>query len=203
MKKIMTIAAMLLIGATAFAQIHVGAGYTKGITKTNASDDNGLSNGFYAGASYNIPIVAGLGIAPGVYYNFLTAKENLLSFGSTSLDATQKEHYINIPVLVNYAFDLGTVKLFAYGGPTASFGVSSKLRYDVASGSNTADKTIDLYDDDYDYSRTDVKLGIGGGVQFGCFQVNVGYDWGMFDRDNSDNGKLHSNLLHAGVAYIF
>ena len=83
MKKIFAIvlsAAALLMGAQAYAQLSVGAGWLNSTETTTVKAGNTSSsaasnlNGFYAGAQYNINIVSRLGVAPGVYFSGLFGK---------------------------------------------------------------------------------------------------------------------------------
>ena len=75
MKKFFVIAAMLLAGFSASAQINIGAGYMWDFwAQKNGSSKAGSRSmsGVYAGVSYNIQIVEGLGLAPGAYFSWAT-----------------------------------------------------------------------------------------------------------------------------------
>ena len=75
MKKFFVIAAMLFAGFTASAQINIGAGYMWDFwSLKDGSQKDGTYNmsGVYAGVSYNINIVEGLGIGPGAYFSWAT-----------------------------------------------------------------------------------------------------------------------------------
>ena len=74
------VGAMMLMGTNAFAQLSVGGGYinstetstyTVGNTSTSSKAD---LNGFYVGGQYNIKLVKGLGVAPGLYFSGLFGK---------------------------------------------------------------------------------------------------------------------------------
>ena len=109
MKKIFAIvlgAALMLSGTNAFAQLSVGAGWLNS-TETVKSGNNDPSktnlNGFYVGGQYNLPIVAGLGVAPGLYVSGIFAKVNNSdsAYGvSGSTNASSREHFDILAMLM-------------------------------------------------------------------------------------------------------
>ena len=83
MKKVYTIvlaAALMLLGTQAKAQLNIGLGYLNSTEINSQTSDNkeisryGL-NGMFVGASYNIEIVNGFGVAPGFYVDVLFAEQ--------------------------------------------------------------------------------------------------------------------------------
>lgn len=203
MKKVLAIAAaLLLVGTTAFAQ-NFGAGYVQS-TQTDGSHST-TANGFYAGFGYTAPFADNFGLNTGFYYEFLT-NSNAGGFGPISYSGKTTEHYVNVPFHLSFSLPLAeTFKLFVYGGPTASVGIASKtVATGGISGLGSATSTTDNYADGSDYSRFDIFAGGGIGAEvMNKFRLNVGYDFGLLDRDNSDNTTLKRNRLTAGVAFIF
>ena len=202
MKKVLAIAAaLLLIGTSAFAQ-SFGAGYVQS-TQSNGSD-SAASNGFYAGFGYTAEIAPGIALNPGIYYEFLTASSasNLGNF--LTYNGKTTEHYVNVPLHISLAYSFApTFKLFVYGGPTASLGIASNTKESGSIAGFGGTSTTDNYASG-DYSRFDILAGGGVGAEvMKKFRVNVGYDFGLLDRNKSDNGTLKRNRLTAGVAYVF
>ena len=195
-------ATLMLLGTQAFAQMSVNAGYLNSTLASKNSTDN--ANGAYAGITFNIPVAGGFGIAPGVYYSMLTSKEtaNIGSIVSTS--GTFMEHAINVPVYLNYAYDLARdAKIFVFGGPTAQYGLASTVKYDASIAGISGSNTVSNYDD-ADYNRMNVYLG--GGIGFGIsgLQITVGYDYGMMNQYKGDNApQCHRSNLKLGVGYAF
>lgn len=188
-------ASLMLVGTNAFAQASFNAGYLNStLAKKNSSSG---ANGAYAGISFNVPVAGGLGVAPGVYYSALFSKNTeLFGFGT----GTFQEHAINVPVYVNYGFDLSRdAKFFIFGGPTAQYGLMSKVKHDVAS--------VEVTEDNYkssDFNRFNVYLGGGVGFQAGAAQVTVGYDYGMMNQYKGDNApQCHRSNLKIGVGFVF
>ena len=198
MKKVFAIAAaLLLMGTTAFAQ-SFGAGYVQ------STANNSTANGFYAGFGYSAEIMPGLSLNPGLYYEFLTSTTGA-SLGSwASYSGKTTEHYVNIPLHLSFAYSFApTFKLFVYGGPTANVGIASSTKVSGSVLGFGGSDTIDNYKDT-NYSRFDIMLGGGIGAEvMNKIRLTVGYDMGMLDRDNSDNGTLKRNRLTAGVAFVF
>ena len=126
------VGAMMLMGTNAFAQLSVGGGYinstetstyTVGNTSTSSKAD---LNGFYVGGQYNIKLVKGLGVAPGLYFSGLFGKRTD-NYYITTGEAKFTELSINVPVNVNYTFELGRdFNLIAYAGP--NFDMLSKAQ---------------------------------------------------------------------------
>ena len=197
-------ASLMLIGTNAFAQLSVAAGFGNSQTKFDINvlnviktSHNANLNGFYAGASYNIPVgTSGLGIAPGVYFAYMTDKDVDIYVASGDL----VESYLEIPLDLNLKFPIADgLNGVIYAGPTFAYGVASKV--------NSGSTTIDLYDgtiSNYlDYNRIDVLAGGGIGVEFeNMVRFDVGYDFGLLNRGGS-TVAVHRNQLHAGVAFMF
>ncbi|MBP5218100.1 MAG: PorT family protein [Bacteroidales bacterium] len=197
-------ASLMLIGTNAFAQFSVAAGFVNSQTKFDINvlnviktSHNANLHGFYAGASYNIPVgTSGLGVAPGVYFAYMTDKDVDIYVASGDL----VESYLEIPLDLNMKFPIADgLNGVIYAGPTFAYGVASKI--------NSGSTTIDLYDgtiSNYlDYNRIDVLAGGGIGVEFeNMVRFDVGYDFGLLNRGGSTVG-VHRNQLHAGVAFLF
>ena len=197
-------ASLMLIGTNAFAQLSVAAGFGNSQTKFDINvlnviktSHNANLNGFYAGASYNIPVgTSGLGIAPGVYFAYMTDKDVDIYVASGDL----VESYLEIPLDLTLKFPIADgLNGVIYAGPTFAYGVASKV--------NSGSTTIDLYDgtiSNYlDYNRIDVLAGGGIGVEFeNMVRFDVGYDFGLLNRGGS-TVAVHRNQLHAGVAFMF
>ena len=201
MKKAFTIvlaAGLLLAGTNAFAQISVGAGYSNVSQKIEAAglDKTINMNGLYAGMDYTIPITENIGVAPGLYYEFSTGSANkLLNLGAASavLKGRLEEHYIDIPFKFTFSIPYQGNRFFAFAGPTASIGVSSKLKGDVKIlGFQLKGDFLDMYDKDI-FESMDLMLGGGVGMDINnMFRVTMGYNMGMFNRINLDTQTTQS-----------
>lgn len=184
----------MLAGANAFAQVGVGYVNSSLSSKIGNVSETTSTNGLYLGGHFNIPIAGGLGIAPGLYWEYLSGEN-----GSTVVTKTN-EHYLSVPVMFNYSYPVSNAfSVFAYAGPGINFGLSSKASATLL-GNTT---TTDLYKDS-DYSRWDITIGGGIGVDIlNMIRVEAGYNYGMLDRNTADNMTAHRSEFHVGVAYLF
>lgn len=199
MKKIFTtVIAAALMATAAIAQPSVGGGF---INTTDKANGKSVSlNGFYVGANYNIGIASGLGVAPGIYFNYAT-KSDAASLGTlVATKSDRSQMFLSAPVMINYGIQLGdSFVLRPYAGPTFAFGLKDQAKYTVSvAGVEGTDKG-NLYDNK-DYKKFNIQ--VGGGVAFefeNMIRFDVGYDYGLSDLYKG----LKRNQLHAGVAYLF
>lgn len=223
MKRFIISSVLAFIAVSASAQISVGAGYLQSTAtyqaKSGADVNNTQSNGFYAGLGYEMPLMQGLGLSAGVYYSYLYSDDAgstaIGTIATGSLKTNLKEQYINVPVALNFGYNLTRdLRLFAFGGPTVSFGLSSMSHYDASvsviginiSDSGDTDNYAGTDDKPSPYGRFDILLGAGAGVDIqGKYRLTVGYDWGMLNRnvDSESTAIRHRNQLKAGVAFLF
>ena len=232
MKKIFAIvlgAALMLSGTNAFAQLSVGAGWlnsTETVKSGNSDPSKTNLNGFYVGGQYNLPIVSGLGVAPGLYVSGIFAKVNNSdsAYGvSGSTNASSREFDLNVPVNVNYAFEIGRdFKVFVYAGPVFQLGIVSKASYEaslsagglgVSTGKYTTDnysgktynaKNEEVGQHDGGYQNPfNIYLGGGAGIQAGAFQVIIGYDHSLLNFSKNSNETASRSQIKLGVGYAF
>lgn len=230
MKKIFAIvlgAALMLSATNAFAQLSVGAGWlnsTESVKNNNPYNTN--LNGFYVGGQYNLPIVSGLGIAPGLYVSGIFAKVNNSdsAYGlSGSANVSSREFDLNVPVNVNYAFEIGRdFKVFVYAGPVFQLGIVSKASYEASLsagglGLSTGKYTTDNYSGktynakneevgqhDGGYQNPfNIYVGGGAGIQSGAFQVIIGYDHSLLNFSKNSNETASRSQIKLGVGYAF
>ena len=232
MKKIFAIvlvAALMLAGTNAFAQLSVGAGWlnsTETVKSGNSDPSKTNLNGFYVGGQYNLPIVSGLGIAPGLYVSGIFAKltDSAAAYGLTgNQTATSREFDLNVPVNVNYAFEIGRdFKVFVYAGPVFQLGIVSKASYEASLsagglGLSTGKYTTDNYSGktynakneevgqhDGGYQNPfNIYVGGGAGIQSGAFQVIIGYDHSLLNFSKNSNETASRSQIKLGVGYAF
>lgn len=196
MKKIILTLALAAVAAIgAHAQIGVGVGYTQ----KNFSDVFKNEGGLFVGANYNIELVNGLAVAPGIDFAMVSYKKDDLNY--------QKENYLAIPVMFNYAINLvDGFKFVPYLGPTFSYGISGKAKGGVSWGGITlSSDEYDVYETFDDYNRLDIM--IGGGVALDVMdmvRVQIGYNLGLLNRNNdSDGTAIKTSGVNFGVAYLF
>lgn len=217
MKKVLAVAAFLLLGVSAFAQWHFGAGFKYEYAPQFVDGKKSLTydmSGVYAGASYNIEITNfGLSLAPGAYVSFVTGtgrdidgKKEVYRSSVGWLRNGSRHFSLMIPVHAVYSMDLGPGKAFAYAGPALECGMDFRS---WSKGYNDLDGHYKTVSDNYyskkgyDWRVLDLKMDIGFGYQWKFLQANVGFDWGLIDKDPSQSYTLHVHGIHIGAAYVF
>lgn len=200
MKKILTLVAAVMLFATgAMAQASINVGYMQ----PNHKYASKALNGVYAGIDYNINLSGDLSVAPGVFYS-RSFGTRASSVSVVSASATYTEDYVGVPLNFNYGLDLARdLRISIYAGPTFSYGLSSTAKYDASVAGIGGSTTSDLYANE-NYKKIDVL--VGGGVAFDYahrFRVAMGYNYGVMDRDATDNGTFKRNYLHMGIGFLF
>ena len=194
MKKIFTVivaGAMMLIGTSAFGQASIGAGFLMSMNNGSAlGNDLEPANlsGFYAGVNYNIGFgQSGLGLAPGVYFNYATKNENNID---------RKQMYVSAPVMLNLGLQLSPgFVIRPYAGPTFSYGLKDEFSGSVA--------TMNWCEND-SYKRFNIQVGGGIALEFdNMVRFEAGYDYGITKIYETTLANLTKNQFHVGVAYIF
>lgn len=236
MKRLITfvavIAAFALASGEAFAQFGIEAGFVNS-RYTQKSGDNKVTsdplNGFNVGLNYDINIVKGLSIQPGISYTFLTDKEQSENIANILKGKmTVSEHYLNVPIRIQYSVEvLRGLKIYAFTGPTFSVGLAGGLKnsdkieignikaeggysYDYFSGKITSGNVpkevlnmISKYAPTQ--NRFDILYGVGAGVTlFDIIEVKGGYDWGLLNRlKDTDDARMSRNQFFVSVAFRF
>lgn len=197
---------LVLVSASAHAQISVGAGYLNSntIEKTGSLSAGYGFNGLYAEADYKIGLIGNfLGISPGLRYTFASSN----AVDDLGIKGKWAEHYLEVPVMVDLGYDFSEkFRLFAFAGPSFSFGLSSQLSV------NGINEKVDMYKffkeflgDGASYGRFDIMIGFGVGVDlFSHLRIKAEFDQGLLNRISGiEDSSTHRNLVKVGVAYIF
>ncbi|MBP3202933.1 MAG: hypothetical protein J6M31_04920 [Bacteroidales bacterium] len=194
-------AVLLLLGTQANAQLIPGAGYlrsTDTVKNTSSSDapSTEAMNGFYIGASYNIPIVGVLGIAPGFYADMLFQSKDA-DGGSKFLNYSAASRYtevdLNIPVNLTLKFNVGgNAAIFAYGGPVFQYAVMARTTTSgtirlLGQNATRNDAFNHLDAENGTLNPFNIYMGGGAGFQLGDLQLVVGYDYGLLNSVNTKN----------------
>ena len=193
MKKLMMIAAMMLMSMGAFAQNEVGQFTLKpmvGMTLANITNIDGkIKVGLAAGVEAEYGITETFGVSGGVLYSMEGSKNKDNSDLKTNLD------YINVPILANaYLFKGFAVKV----GVQPGFLVRAKEKY--SNGGITVDG--DIKDA---CNKVQLSIPIGLSYEYADFVLDARYNWGLtntFKNDNSDK-KSHNSVFMFTLGYKF
>ena len=220
MKKFILIAAALLIGIQANAQLIFNGGYLHATEQTSISEAGNtvsgtdLLDGLYAGAKYRFGldgITEGLSIAPGANLSFLFGRHAQTDLFDNFADkAILNQIALNVPVHVQYLFEITPdFKLEAWAGPTMQIGLYDRV---IDNGDNPT-LIYNQFKDIPGSVRTrpmaarslfNLYLGLGVGVEISeLIHVNVGYDFGLLNISTDPNAKVTRGLLRIGLGYNF
>ncbi len=179
--------AVLSIGM-ASAQVGFQAGYSS--FKGNHKDSDALK-GFHVGATYDMSIQGPVGIHYGLLYNFAQFSEDKL------VERTVNFHSIDVPVRLALNYPVGNkLTISAFAGPNFNYGLSFKSKIK----SKLGEATHNAYDDDY--SRFNLQLGGGLGIQYGRVGLKASYDLGLLKLvKDADDSKV--NAFKVGIFYNF
>lgn len=189
------------------AQIGVGVGYNMLLNVQKTLDENSdeTLDGIYIEGTCDINLLdkswGELGIQPGLRFTFAGNQESEEVLGVVG-KASVNEVYLDLPILVSYAYDLDVVKLSAFAGPVLSCGLSSVSKLRI--GDNVT-KT-NYYGDDSVYGRFDVKLGVGlGAIVKEKVTTKIGYNAGLLNRytGNLNNLSCRTGVFYIGVGFNF
>lgn len=205
-KLILSLAIAAIAAGSAMAQVSVGAGYLNQTSKSSLSENSsskGSSDGFYVGAAFSCPIIAGLSVDPGVYYGFLTSSTDVNIAGFELANGKTQSHYLMIPIDLRYSFHaLDFLDVFALAGPRFNVGLASTTT--VSALGDAVEQKVDNYGENSSLQRFDFGLGVGIGFDlFQMVRIKVGYDWGLLDVNKTDAVTTNNSMLHAGVAFLF
>lgn len=204
MKKMIFLAAGLLMTAAVHAQSPIRVGIKAGLNLPNIIKDNGNNNfstkinpGFNAGLTLDIQLIEGLALTPELLYaqKGYKLKSDLREF-------TQTTNFIDIPVLAS--IKLGSSPLHLVVGPQVSFLLSTKNKFQTGFGS-VEEKIVE---DDADR----FKKSLFGGVIGFRYDINNNVDlhgrYALDFQKNNQNGstqtpEFKNQVFSVGFGYKF
>ncbi len=146
-------------------------------------------NGGMIGLSLNTELFGSVGLAPGAYLSFASAKQTL----SDTINFSTSNINLKIPFYLNFKIPLSaSADLLVFGGPVFNVGLSTLANY-----KNVATQM----DAHFDMGGT-----IGAGIQIYRFRFFAGYNIGLIDREDFSLANKESvkkawegSTLFAGV----
>jgi opacity protein-like surface antigen len=238
-KSLFLLMATALIAGTldANAQLGVKVGYANSASKLKIENFATVSpksqSGIFVGVNYDIALTNGLSFRPGITYTYVGGKgvySSLLGAMDEDFDVLpdikENDHTLTVPLDMKYAFDVNDdLKIYAFAGPRVAVGLASTVKMDADGESMSmnlytgkeiykADGETETYKSENGgpYSRFDLQLGLGAGVQYKRFSLELGYDFGLMNRfrkdfyegsDGMEIPKLTRNCLVVGLGYSF
>ena len=150
-------------------------------------------NGISIGLTTELKLKNNLSLLTGVLYNLVYSDKLQKYPSSTFANYISYGHYLNVPVHLLYSYPITkNLKLFGFTGLTLNYGLLLKQNivstYNVPVFGITSAYT-DLYQSDL--NRLDLKVGVGGGVEYKQYQLKAGYNWGVLNINKLDTDILN------------
>ncbi|MDR2009401.1 MAG: PorT family protein [Bacteroidales bacterium] len=193
------------LSANAQGQFGLQFGYNNTKFKTKIGSTTTKSdplNGFNVGLTYDYDFHKYVGLQTGVLYSLYHKKDELTVFGTTSTNKITY-HYATIPVNVKGKYEFGNsgLSVFAFAGPDFIIGIAANSKTKIG---NSPESSMNLYDDDYDFNRFDIALGLGAGVQYKSLRLKFGYDIGLLNLADTDgDNKYKRNYFNISLGLLF
>ncbi len=202
--KLSLVVAMLAMVTVASAQMNLGI--KGGLNMSNfygdELTDKNMKLGFHVGLAADYDFAPNMAIQSGLFFT-TKGSEVTTSFLGTEGKFTQNLMYLQLPVHLAYKVDVtpGTRIVF-HGGPYAAYGLAGKVKASAEGiGSIEDDKVFG--DGIGQYKPFDAGLGIGVGAEFGQFLVDLGWDFGLVNISNANNGNVKNQNAYLSVGYKF
>ena len=192
MKKLMMIAAMMLMSVGAFAQ-EAGEMYIKPMVGATFStitdfDNSKFKFGLIGGAEFGYHISDAFAVTAGALYSMQGAKAD---DNDLRKDASTTLSYINIPILANYYIFPGfAVK----AGFQPGFLVSAKSKY--TSGGHEVEVTSTE-----GYKKVDFSIPLGLSYEISDFVIDARYNFGLTKIYDHDAGSSKNSVIMLTVGY--
>ena len=178
MKRLLALAAAVLVGLRAFA----GVGIVGGVTAPGAGSDFRAADLFHAGLAFNIPLSKGFALQPEILYS-------VKGSGTGEIKANIKSGFLEVPFQIQWGFGLAkqNIRIYLFGEPFVGLNLSS--------GPIGPGTTIGEIRDRIEYGA-----GLGAGIQlFRHIQFTVTRVWDLerrqFKSSTTSGPRLSVALL--------
>lgn len=149
----------------------------------NLSDKN-IKPGFHIGVGADLEFITDVSIQTGLYFSSKGAEYTAnIPVGVGDVNYKVTTNYIQLPIHLAYKIDIkeGT-RMFLHAGPYLAYGVGGTR--DITAGWEGNEVVIgpkdsDAFDKDWGYKPFDIGVGLGVGIEFDLFLIDLGWDMGL------------------------
>ncbi len=195
---------MLAVVTAVSAQVSLGI--KGGVNMSNfvyddEVDDKNPKIGFNIGLAADVDFAPNVALQTGLFFStkgFKTVND--------ALDAEYTENlmYLQLPLHLAYKVDVSPgTRVVLHAGPYAAYGVGGKREAKVGNLSGIWDVDKIFGEADGQYKPFDAGLGLGVGAEMGAFLIDLGWDMGMVNISNRDNGNTKNQNAYLSVGYKF
>ncbi|MDK2852147.1 MAG: hypothetical protein PWQ38_412 [Proteiniphilum sp.] len=206
MNKMRLTAVIALLAVVTAVSAQVSLGIKGGMNLSNLVYDDEV-NDKNPKIGFNIGLAADVDFAPNVALQsglFFSTKGSKLVVDGMDAEFTENLMYLQLPVHIAYKVDVtpGTRVVF-HAGPYAAYGVGGSREAKVGTLSGEWDVDDIFGDANRQYKPFDAGLGLGVGAEFGAFLVDLGWDMGLVNISNWDNGNVKNQNAYLSVGFKF
>lgn len=153
-------------------------------------DADGSRVGLNVGAGIGVPLSNQfpLYLESGLYYSEKGAKES---------DYSCSQNYLEVPVIVRYAIPVADrFAIEPFAGGYLSYGIGGEIK-------NKMERAKwDTFSDDF-FRRFDAGIKIGATASFEMINVELGYDFGIYNNNQNDFESSHTGAFFATLGVRF
>lgn len=203
--RIMLVVAMFAMVSAVSAQTSLGI--KGGVNMSNfygdELDDQNVKIGFHIGLAADYEFAYNSAIQTGLFFTTKGAKYSE-SIGDATGDFTVNPMYLQLPVHYAYKLDVtpGTRIVF-HAGPYVAYGIGGKAKLSGSLGDWEGATEWDVFGDNGFLKNFDAGLGLGVGAEFGPLLLDLGWDMGLVNIADSDNGDIKNQNAYLSVGYKF
>jgi hypothetical protein len=206
MKKLKLLTAVVILAmSSTLASAQIAFAIKGGANLSNFYSDE-LSDkntkvGFHVGLQADYEFTPNMAIQPGLFFTTKGSKITT-EYQEKEGEFSQNLMYLQLPVHFAYKQDItpGTRIVF-HAGPYVAYGVGGKSK--VTAGSITLESDKVFGDGLLQYKSFDAGLGLGIGGEFGPFLIDLGWDMGLVDISNIDDGGVKNQNAYLSIGFRF
>lgn len=206
MKKMRLTAVVVMLTIVTAVSAQVSLGIKGGVNMSNLVyddevDDKNPKIGFNIGLAADVDFTSNVALQTGLFFNTKGFKS---VNDAIEAEYTENLMYLQLPLHLAYKVDVtpGTRVVF-HAGPYAAYGVGGSRKAKVGNLSGTWDVDKIFGDAAGQYKPFDAGLGLGVGAEMGVFLIDLGWDMGLVNISNRDNGNTKNQNAYLSVGYRF
>ncbi len=206
MKKMRLTAVIAMLAIVTAVSAQVSLGIKGGVNMSNLVyddevDDKNPKIGFNIGLAADVDFAPNMALQTGL---FLSTKGFKSVNDAMDAEYTENLMYLQLPLHLAYKVDVTPgSRIVFHAGPYAAYGVGGSREAKVGSLSGEWDVDKIFGDANGQYKPFDAGLGLGVGAEMGAFLIDLGWDMGMVNISNRDNGNTKNQNAYLSVGYKF
>ncbi|MBF6627472.1 MAG: PorT family protein [Proteiniphilum sp.] len=206
MKKMRLTAVVVMLAIVTAVSAQMSLGIKGGVNMSNLVyddevDDKNPKIGFNIGLAADFEFAPSVALQTGLFF---TTKGFKAVNETIDAEYTENLMYVQLPLHLAYKIDVmpGT-RVVLHAGPYAAYGVGGSRKAEVGNLSTEWDVDKIFGDAARQYKPFDAGVGLGVGAEFGAILVDLGWDMGLVNISNIDNGSVKNQNAYLSVGYKF